>query len=363
MTAIEKSSELGSEPPGTTLVHIHDAREWEQLASAFRDYNYRQTWSYGLTSAERYRADIERVAVKLGSEVVGLAAVRLKSIPLLRTGMAYVGGGPLTRRDGVDDVASLEVCLKALREEYLVRRGHTLRILPPLHPAGGYDAVCACFQACGFGESPWPPPYRTLIVDVTRPLPVIRKALAQKWRNCLNNGERQNLTVRSGSEPELFDQFHDLFEQFMDRKQISVELTADFFREVRGKAESDDGYVLSLATLSDGTPVAGHLASMLGDTGVYLQGATGEIGLKNKAAYVLQWHAIVTAQQRGMKWYELGGIDPETMPGVYHFKLGMSGTGLASPGPFQAAPTGMLGSVTPAVERLYRWTMRRSRRG
>lgn len=339
-------------------MQIKDRPHWERLTSEFLDYNYRQGWLYEVTSAESHNAQTEHVGIKVDSELIGLASVRLKNIPLFRTGIAYVGGGPLTRRNSPDDAASLEICLAALREEYLDRRGYTLRILPPLQPNGGFTATCECFRAADFNDSPWPPPYQTIVVNIDRPLADIRKTLAQKWRNCLNNAERQKMTVLCGSEPELFEKFEALFNQFTDRKQIALDQGADFYRQLRAKSETDEGYYVALAVV-DGQPVAGHLSTMLGDTGVSLLAATGEAGLKCKAAYLLQWHVIAEAHKRGLRWYDLGGIDPQGIPGVYHFKSGLGGREVTCPGPYQAAPGGMMGTVTPAVEKLYRWTRRR----
>jgi hypothetical protein len=36
---------------------------------------------------------------------------------------------------------------------------------------------------------------------------------------------------------------------------------------------------------------------------------------------MIQW-----LKSREVTWYDLGGINPETNPGVYHFKQGMSGS-------------------------------------
>jgi hypothetical protein len=362
MSAMEKISLSAPATPQATLVHVTEQAHWEQLAAEFHDYDYRQSWSYGSTSAERYRARIERIAVQRGPELLGIAQVRIKPIPFLGTGIAHVGSGPITRRDQSNDTDNLKTCLRALQEEFVAQRGYTLRILPPIHPAGGYDAVCKAFRECGFKDSPWPPPYRTVIVDVNRPLPDIRKTLAQKWRNCLNNSERQNLTLSIGGGPELFQQFEALFDQFMQRKQISVEQGADFYRELRSKASSDEGFLIILA-LSNGVPAAGQLISLLGNVGISILGASNEIGMKNKAAYTVQWHCLVQARERGIRYYDLGGIDPDAIPGVHHFKSGLGGVELSGPGPFQLAPPGMRESVTNAVERIYRWSLRLKRRG
>jgi hypothetical protein len=342
------------------VVRVSDAREWQGLCAGFLDYNYRHSWYYGMLSADRYRAQIERLAIYSGSTVIGLSEVRMKPVPLLRTGIAYVGGGPLFRRGRPDDLESLSLSLRALKHDFLKRRHFTLRILPPIQTTkAAASAVADRFTQAGFDASPWPPPYRTLMVNLDRPAAAIRKALHQKWRNCLNNSERQNLTIQFGSDTELFEQFTTLFNGFQDRKHISVEQPADFYRDLRRDAQDGaEGFFVCLA-LQDGVPVAGQIISLLGDCGVSLLGATGEAGLKTKAAYLVQWYVMMEAQKRGLHWFDLGGIDPENNPGVYHFKSGISDEDILSPGPFQAAPSSMMSSITPALERLYRWTVRR----
>src|SRR5262249_8598137 len=67
------------------------------------------------------------------------------------------------------------------------------------------------------------------------------------------------------------------------------------------------------------------VVSAIGDTAIYLLGATSDDGLKLKGAYLLQWRAMQWLKERGCRWYELGGINPEENPGVYEFKSGFGG--------------------------------------
>jgi hypothetical protein len=74
-----------------------------------------------------------------------------------------------------------------------------------------------------------------------------------------------------------------------------------------------------------GIPVAGLVVSAMGDSAIYLLGATSDAGLNAKGAYLLQWTMIQWLKENGIRWYDLGGINPEANPGVYTFKKGMSG--------------------------------------
>ena len=104
----------------------------------------------------------------------------------------------------------------------------------------------------------------------------------------------------------------------------------------------------------DGVPVAGHVSSALGQSKVFLFGASTPEGNRHKASYLLQWDALTAARSRGMKWYDLGGIDPAENEGVYRFKARMSGIDVTAPGPFELLPNGVRAWVTRAAERVYR---------
>ena len=84
----------------------------------------------------------------------------------------------------------------------------------------------------------------------------------------------------------------------------------------------------------------------------------GEEGLRCKAAYLLQWRTILLAKERDLSWYDLGGIDPQGNPGVYHFKAGLGGVERRSPGPFERRPRSVGAILTLGSESLYRRLVR-----
>lgn len=345
---------------GLKVERVARAR-WEAACAGFLDHNYRQTWAYGEALAARRGAACEHVAVTDGDgEVLGLADVRVKRLPVVGGGIAYVSGGPLTRRGRADDVGRLGRVLEGLKAEYCGRRGMVLRVVGPLGPA---EWLAGAFGAAGFAPTARAAGYRTIVVDVGRPVEAVRAGLAQKWRNCLNAGERQGHRVVSGTEPELFARFARMFEAFVARKGFGVELGAEFYAGLQGRLSAGERLVVTLAEGSDGEAVAGHVCSMLGDTSVYLLGATTEAGLKGKAAYVLQWNAVAMARSRGLRWYDLGGIDPEGNPNVYHFKAGMGGVEASGVGPFEFRPSGVRASLTTRAEAAYTFLKRKRAAG
>lgn len=106
--------------------------EWYRLASGFRDFGFRHAWDFNQQCAKPQSTAVDRVKVVDGTETIGMAAVRIKRIFFLGTGVAYVGGGPLTRRGDVEDLERLAICLIALQDEYVRNRKLTLRVCTPL---------------------------------------------------------------------------------------------------------------------------------------------------------------------------------------------------------------------------------------
>ena len=109
-----------------------------------------------------------------------------------------------------------------------------------------------------------------------------------------------------------------------------------------------------LLAYADDELVAGHVSSTLGDTCIYLLGASNDRGRKLKASYILQWHTVKLARNAGAKWYDLGGIDPSANPGVYHFKSGLRGIECLFLGQYQACCSQQSRLLIPLAERARR---------
>ena len=70
--------------------------------------------------------------------------------------------------------------------------------------------------------------------------------------------------------------------------------------------------------------------------------------LNAKGSYLLQWTWIQWLKENGVRWYDLGGIDPDGNPGVYHFKKGFSGADVCQLTPFVACENAFSFAVVKA---------------
>ena len=341
------------------MIHHLSPAEWRMFVPAMAGHSYRQLLSFGVITAARMRATVETVGVFDADRCVGLATVRIKRLPLRSGGVAYISGGPLIPGDASGD--DLHLTLQALANEYVRRRKLVLRIVPPVEWALGEWACDEVFTSLGFRVASGIRPYRTIVVDLTEDEAAIRSRLHPKWRNCLASAEREGLTVRVSTDDEDLARFGQLHQELMARKGFNVDLDVDVYRRVHRMSVAADGFEVRLVE-RDGVPVAGHVSSALGQSKVFLFGASTPEGNRHKASYLLQWDALTAARSRGMKWYDLGGIDPDENEGVYRFKARMSGIDVTAPGPFELLPDGARAWVTRAAEWVYRAVRRRPAR-
>jgi len=334
-----------------------DRKEWSNLASGFLDYNYRQLWAFGNEAANRVGAISEYVAICYSNKIIGLANVRIKKLPLFNIGIAYITGGPLVRKRKQQGLDSFRLCLKVLQHEYVRKRSLILRIICPIAEKNCMSEQIKLFENANYSLTNMSKVYRTMVVDLERSESEIRTGLHQKWRNCLNRSEKNHLNIIKGTDTTIFQKFNKLYMELRERKNFDVDLEPDFYEKVQQELENTEKFVVHVAEF-EGKPVAAHVGSYLGDTAVYLLGASNIKGNDMNASYLLQWHVMNYAKEKGCRWYDLGGIDPDNNPDVFRFKKRMGGIELTAAGPFQIIPTGGKGQLTLIIEHIYRVIMR-----
>ena len=309
----------------TTSVDQTTEAEWNRLLPQFADASLYQTWAYGAVSwGEK---SLSHLLLKQDGQVVGMAQFRIVRLPLISSGVAYLRWGPLYRRrdSSVAPQIVLPQLLKSITDEYARRRRLLVRVLPNVFRD---DPAAPAFEAaCGeFGLQPGnaAAPYRTIRVDLAPAPELIRKRLEQKWRNQLNAAERNGLTIREGAGDDLFAEFTAIYRDLLARKQFETTVDIDEFARIQ-HALPEPLRMRVLLCEKDGKRLAGLVGAAIGDTGVYLLGATSSEGMKAKGSYLLQWRMMQWLRERGCVWYDLGGINPDRNPGVFHFKSGLGG--------------------------------------
>jgi hypothetical protein len=321
--------------------------EWALILEQFHDATIYQSFSYG--NVRWGEENVSRLVLKLDGEAVGLAQLRIFRPKWLKFGIAYLAWGPLTERRGYG--MSREVALRMARcllAEYSRKRKLHLCVVPNAFAGSARAASMESgFRQFTRGLIFRNKPYRTCVLDLSPSLEDLRKGFDRKWRNQLTRAVKNNLNVVAGSENDEFGKFCSIYAQMRKRKAFKTNVDiADFCKTQKDLGPSQRMRVFLCE--ESGVPVAGLVASILGGTAIYMLGATTETGLRLKASYLLQWELIRWLKENGIRWYDLGGIDPENNPGVYHFKKGLSGVEVTQVYPFVSCQ----GPVSSVIARL-----------
>ena len=213
------------------------ADEWNVLAKDFDDLSYRQTPAYVAEAARAENAAAEFVAFRSGAEVVGLCALRIKKIPGLPIGVAYVAHGPICTRNGQCSWDVYSDCLSALTREYASKRGLVLRVTPSYGAARNFDDAIAALAAAGFRLTSRPR-RQTIVLAVDRDLGEIRRKLSGKWRNMLVQSERLALSIVESTDPDNFSVMASMLVELERKKGFVSARDVAFFERVQRRAVS-----------------------------------------------------------------------------------------------------------------------------
>jgi lipid II:glycine glycyltransferase (peptidoglycan interpeptide bridge formation enzyme) len=292
--------------------------QWEQYASGFADYNLYQTWAYGSICYGQWA--LSHLVLKKDGAVAAIAQVRILKWPLLG-GIAYMRWGPCWKLRGRQNAPEvLREMASALRDEYAVRRGLFLRVLP--NELEGDIATHSAFEAEGYQWKPLPE--RTFVIDLTPPLDVLRKRLNPRWRTDLNAAQRKGLTVVEGTGEDLYEMFASIYNEMRQRKGFVDFVSVEEHRYIQDCLPEASKMKIMVGRL-DNEPVTAAITSLIGETAHAVLWATTVKGRETKGAYLLQWRVIEWLKAQGCRLYDLCGIDRERNPGSYRFKAGLVG--------------------------------------
>jgi hypothetical protein len=334
----------------TTLsLHSISGRCWSKMASRFADLGFEQGFGYAEAAARRIGAATRYCAVYDGVEPVAAAAVRIRTVPGLGRGIAWIAAGPLLRLDArpVPEAADLSEILSVLRAEFCERLGHVLRFRLSGTAFLEPETAAAAARSAGFERAVGTQPYRSSILPLDSDPDTLMARLHGKWRTDLRFALKSGMTLEWGADPALTARFMRLYEPVRRTKGFDPDIPPEFHF-----ALVQPGYdVQTLIATMVGTDLAGIVTGTCGPTTTYLFGATADAGRPLRAGYLLQWQAMALSRETGCRWYDLGGIDEAANPEVARFKNRMGGIPVFVE-PYEARPSGLTGRLVPALERL-----------
>jgi hypothetical protein len=326
--------------------------DWPALAAGFSDLHYEQSLAYAVPAAARLGARARFLVLERDGAPVAGAVTRIKAVPGLGRGIAWIASGPFCQPCGgvAPDRETRAAILEALREELADRQGHILRLRPPALPPEDPADWAAAAQAAGFAPTGRANSYRSFAFDLAQDEEALMMASSGSWRRHLRAAMRAGLEVERGrpGERELGARFRALYDEMRGFKAFGESIAPEFFFGLDGP---DFGCEVLMAR-KGGRDVAAVVAGDAGESSVYLFGATGAAGRELRAGYLLAWEGALRAKAAGLAWYDLGGVDEAENPEGFRFKSRAGGVEIVAAGPFEARPGGPLPRLVTGLEGL-----------
>jgi hypothetical protein len=299
-----------------------DEQTWCHLVQRFDDGNIYQTWPYAAVVGGR--SNMSHLVLKLRGEIVAIAQARIKKLPVVSLGIAYVQWGPLWRRTGSHANAEIfRQAVRALRNEFVCRHGLTLRLFPVVFESDAVDftAILAEEGLSSIGQETRG---RTILMDLAPTLADLREGMSSHWKRELKAAEKNNLEFIEGSSEELFETFIGMYKEMVSRKKFVEPNDIYQFKQIQSRLPESLKMRVLLCKSGAGLS-AGAIYSRVGNSAIYLFGATSNAGMKSRGSYFLQWKIVETLKQQGAALYNLNGINPDKNPGTYKFKNDLAG--------------------------------------
>ncbi|HZS63994.1 MAG TPA: GNAT family N-acetyltransferase [Xanthobacteraceae bacterium] len=295
------------------------AAQWDETAALFADPNYDQIARY---SAEQWGRRTSHLLLRRHGESVAGAYAAIIKPPGCSHGVAFVRFGPFwRRRDAAPDLGIYRAAVGALVQEYCIRRGHYLTVVPRPNPEF-YHQECEVLSRFGFALRRRVHDPNRYLVDLSHDEHAQRNSLDQKWRYNLRQALNNGFDIRLGQSEEDIRAFQSLHAGMVARKRFHNADMVHLLPRLAAELPQPLRPQIVLA-FHRGRPVAGAAIAILGDTAYYVFGGSDGASLSLKGGYALQWWIVRWLSGHGVRWYDLGGEAGEH--GLRQFKKGLVG--------------------------------------
>jgi len=323
--------------------------EWNSVVEGFTDLSLLQTWEYAEASSRTRALEVSRFFFEVDGNIVGAAQAFVRPIPFIRGGAVVINRGPLWQRNPANP-STLAAILAALRAYWVEHQGMYLRVSPAIKLDEIPDSL---FHEAGYQSAEYSRPWVSARLDLSKARDTLRSSLRNNWAAHLRKAEAAGITVQCGFEEKLFDRIRSEFEQMIRNKGFKSTVTPAFlaaFQDIADKSHK----LWSFTAEHNGLCLGGIALAPYGSACEYLVGAVNDGGKRLNAGQLLLWSAALNAKERGYRWLDLGGTDPESTPkGILHFKAGLRAESYRYIGDFEAYLPGV-------ISRAIRWKLERT---
>lgn len=285
-----------------------DTDEWNDLLSRSAICDAFQTYEWALVLRNSMNVKPTFLVVRHRSKMIG-GVIILKKKFFGMFDSYEIRGGPLYVGE------NRTIVMKRIVETLKERTGKAIYSLFIPFPA-----INHAFLNIFLNEGYHPFPFRTIIIDLRKPLDLIWSALDKKARWGVRKAERMGLRAKVADTWQEWEEYYHLHTLHSREKQYPAR-PLNFFEEMF-KLHDKDMSRLFLAE-SGKKLVAGSLFLVYNSNMIFLQNAWLDSFRKYNPNNLIQWKSIEWAKENGVEAYDINGLPPEEIKylhGIYDYK-------------------------------------------
>jgi GNAT acetyltransferase-like protein len=292
---------IASQEPGPEALHA-----WDLLVDRAPGTDVTQFSVWGGLRSRVGFTPLYLLAYQAG-ELVGGAQILTRRFPVLGS-VGYLPYGPLVSPDAL---AAEDIRL-ALVDALVLLSRRQLRILFIQPPEGAEETSNELLRRGFRPSSAGIAPQGSIRIDLTADLAEIRSRFGKRLKSWTNRWESRGVTVRPGTEADvrLLAELMASSAQHQGYTPLPLDYITALYRELAAT-----GHVVMFVGEVDGAPVAVDLMTGCGEmVRGRLSGfdRSGE-AMRLSVPAAIRWELIKWAKAQGYRWFDFGGLRPETL--------------------------------------------------
>lgn len=293
--------------------------QWERNFNSVPHSNILQSYRYAKVFAPLHRQKPRWGLIRINGADAGIVQMFEAGILWNAVHALMIDRGPLWF-EGFGTALHVKLFFDEINRQFPQRLGRKRRFLPETEDGPTAQKLIA---QTGLKPVEGRSGYETIWIDLQQSEDALRANLKQKWRNRLNVAERAGLQLDWNCDPQIIAMIAAIYAA--DRTQrgyggISPKLFTAYAPLLAAKGE------LHLArAMKAGETVAFAVTVEHGRSATYLIGWTSDAGKNDSAATLLLWETMLRLKNKGIKEFDLGGINDDSAAGIKTFKEGLGG--------------------------------------
>lgn len=289
--------------------------DWNRYVAAAPKCPFEQSWSYG-EAISATGGGVKRAIFRKNRKPVAFAQLFTKNVGSFAT-IVQLLRGPVFLTEEPDQTDRFDA-LRLLQESDLQLKRKIRFWTPEILTSPDNDSLCRRLKWHRIMTG-----YNTIWLNLEANTEFLRQQLEGNWRNGLVKAEKQGLKIHVNSDRKTIEWITSVYEALRKERRFGGASGA-LLRAAHQRATDQGDFLVLQATLQR-APVAAVMLVRHGNSATYVIGWNNEAGRQTNANALLLWQGILALKNENVSWFDLGGVDTRSLPGIARFKLGLGG--------------------------------------